>query len=136
MDYMFDVVKYNQTNQYQKTLDKVTGYVGSNYKQGVVIVQSFELRRRVWIAPPSGMWPVEPIKQQIFGNYIDSQLWHLDILDENMYHTYTLVLGQCSKVLCNKLKSAVDYETFNEQQDVFVLLDKVGKMNFKFKDQK
>ena len=58
------------------------------------------------------------------------------ILDENLQKAYSLIFGQCTKLLKSKLKSSVNWDAMSSTYDMFALLEAIKTIIYKFKDQK
>ena len=58
------------------------------------------------------------------------------MLETNMRKAYSLVWGQCSDVMREKLEALSTFKKIHEDYDVLSLLKEIKTINFKFEDQK
>ena len=58
------------------------------------------------------------------------------ILNENLQKAYSLIFGQCTKILKSKLKSSVNWDAMSSTYDMFALLEAIKTIIYKFVDQK
>jgi hypothetical protein len=72
----------------------------------------------------------------IFKGQIDQYIRQEAMLQENMQRAYSLVLGQCSKLLRAKLKQSSDWAQVSSAFDVLGLTKLIKSIVFKFDDQK
>jgi hypothetical protein len=72
----------------------------------------------------------------IFKGPIDQCVRQEAILQENMQRVYSLVLGQCTKLLREKLKQSSDWAQVSSAFDVLGLTKLIKSIVFKFDDQK
>jgi hypothetical protein len=85
------------------------------------------------IAPATELWVSQRL---IFKGQIDQYIRQEAMLQENMQRAYSLVLGQCTKLLKAKLKQSNKLTTISSAFDVLGLTRLIKAIVFKFDDQK
>ena len=74
--------------------------------------------------------------KMILNRNIDIYVKHDGILDKNLQKAYSLIHGQCTKLLKSKLKTSANWETVSSQYDILGLLEAIKNIIYKFEDQK
>ena len=72
----------------------------------------------------------------ILNRKIDIYVKREGILDENIQKAYSLIHGQCTKLIKSKLKTSANWETVSSQYDMLGLLEAIKNKIYKFEDQK
>ena len=71
----------------------------------------------------------------ILNRKIDIYVKRDGIFDENLQKAYSLIHGQCTKLLKSKLKTSANWETVSSQYDMLGLLEAIKTIIYKFEDQ-
>ena len=72
----------------------------------------------------------------ILNKKIDIYVKREGILEKNLQKAYSLIHGQCTKLLKSKLKTSANWDTVSSQYDMLGLLDAIKTIIYKFEDQK
>ena len=135
--HVFDCTSRTQTDQFVTTCREIAEYVGRTYKYGGDIKITLEKLEAYVIPRPERPVDIDDeIEKLIFTKEVDEYVKRKAFLRENMKTAYSLIWGQCSDFLKQKLKSTDDYETFNGEQDPVGLLKAIKTINFKFEDHR
>ena len=79
---------------------------------------------------------VSYLEEQVFKEEINTFVKSKEILAENIQKAYSLVLGQCTEIMVNKLKMSLSWEKIKVDQNVIQLLLEIKNIIYKFDDQK
>ena len=74
--------------------------------------------------------------KMILNRKIDIYVKRDGILDENLQKAYSLIHGQCTKLIKSKLMTSANWETVSSQYDMLGLLEAIKNKIYKFEDQK
>ena len=141
---MFDSSNLRQVDKYVTNLKRIAKYIGAEYKQGSDIRLTIENETQLQIPPV----PAEPIivqpatemttssQELIFKGQIDQCIKWEAMLKDNIQKVYSLILGQCTKLLKAKLKQSNDCAWMSSGFDVLALIKLIKCIVFKFDNQK
>ena len=152
----YDCSSYQQADRFITTSKAIAEHIGRTYKDGGDIRSTFDNMVRFVIPPPTDPENnYTDIVNDITGavvttaraqvTYMEEEISHHEIniyikrkvaLDANIQKSYSLVLGQCTDLMKNKLKMNVNWACIRDTQDVLALLDEIRNVTFKFEDQK
>ena len=122
--YIFDCSDSRQADKYITAIKRIAEYVGAEFKYGGDIRPSIKNSKRLEIPMPTAPGDNDTALLKIILNrkiYIYVQ--RDGILDENLQKAYSLVHGQCTKLLKSKLKTSANWETVSSQYDMLELLE-------------
>lgn len=140
--FIFDANRYNQADEYIKTVKEIAEYVGANYDHGADVRQAIEEGVKPTFAKPVKPQPladesdIDETDTMIWKKEVDYYVKRVTMLDSNLRKIYSLVWGQCSDVMREKIEALEAYETIKTEYDVLALLKEIKVINFKFEDQK
>jgi hypothetical protein len=138
--FVFDANRYNQADEFMKTLNEIIDYVGANYENGDDVRAAIEVGTKPEIS--------KPVKPEARGGKIDETdelIWKCEIdcyvrrkatLDSNLRKAFSLVWGQCTDIMREKLEALPNFANIKSEFDVLALLKEMKTINFKFEDQK
>ena len=109
----------------------------SEYKYGGDIRSSIKNSTRFSIPLP--VVPddtADALTRSIATKKIDLYVKRDGILDENLQKAYSLMFGQCTKLLKSKLKSRVNWDAMSSTYDMFAILEAIQTIIYKSEDQK
>ena len=110
---------------------------GQNSKYGVDTRSSIEDSKRFEIPMPTAPGDNDTaLLKMILNRKIDIYVKLDSILDENLQKAYSLIHGQCTKLLKSKLKTSANLETVSSQYDMLGFLEAIKTIKYKFEDQK
>ena len=119
------------------TTREIAEYVGRTFKYGGDIKATIEQLAEVNIerpTPPANA--TDDIEKLIFSREIDEYVKRKTFLRENMKTAYSLIWGQCTDYLRQKLEVTNDYGTFSLSQNPIDLLKAIKTINFKFEEHR
>ena len=135
--YIFDCSDRKQADKFTTAIKRILEHVGTEYKHGGDICSFIENSTR--FAIPLSVVPADTanaLTRTIAAKKIDLYVKQDGILSENLEKAYSLIFGQCTKILKSKLKSSVNWDTMSSNYDMFTLLEAIKKIIYKSKDQK
>ncbi len=149
--HVFDAVKLNQADEYIKVKNEIAEYVGTHYENGGDVHEAIESMD----ATPKFPKPKKPVGElkdkndESKGRHdvdeIDDLIWKKEIehyvkrkvsLNNNLRKAFSLVWGQCSDVMRDKIEAKQEWKAVKAEFDVIMLLELIRGINFKFDDQK
>ena len=135
--HIYDATDARQSDQFIKTTREIGEYVGRTYKYGGDIRLAVEkLSSPTIIAPDDHAVDAGPSAKRIWEKMIDEYVRRISYLDENIKTLYSLVWGQCSDVIRQKVESHKDYEDIASSGDGIKLLVLLKGISFHFQSQK
>ena len=151
----FDCSSYSQADRFVNTLKEIIEHVGRTYKYGGDIratIDNLELFKVPAPLDPADNYQdvltssgrvsksardqVSFIENETFRQEIQAYVKRKGILQSNVQQSYSLVLGQCTEMMKNKLKSSDNWLKIKSNQDVLELLSEIRSITFCFEDQK
>ena len=154
-NHYFDCASVQSADRFVTTLKAIYEHVGRTYQEGGDIRSTLENLKQCVIDPPID--PADSYSDILTNNnrvsktardqvpYLDNEVFRQEIntyvkqkaqLKSNMRQAYSLVLGQCTDRMKNKLKACTNWETLSTKQDVLGLLNEIKGVTFRFEDQK
>ena len=134
--FIYDCSDNRQADRFTKTTLKIGEYVGSNYTRGKDISRLVETLKVPVIdmpAPPAedANASVMRVWQKNIDKFVDRQ----DQLQENIGSLYSLLRGQCTDIMKQRLESLPTYDKLNEDRDGLGLLIEIKNIAFSFQSQ-
>ena len=127
------VAKVKQADKFITAIKRISEHVGTEYKYGGDIRSSIENSTR--FAIPLPVVPddtANSLTRLIANKKVDLCVNRDRILDENLQKVYSLIFGQCTKLLKSKLKSSVNWEDMSSTYDMLALLEAINTIIYKF----
>jgi hypothetical protein len=114
---IYDCADIRQGNQYSRTTKEISEYVGRTFKSGMDTKLSIEKLQLVVIPMPSNP-PLEStrINIRIWEKRIDDYVKRETSCKENIKTTYSLIWGQCSIVMRQKVESFESFKAFQKME--------------------
>jgi hypothetical protein len=134
---VYDCNDAKQTDQYSKTTKELADYVGRTYKYGGDMRQAI-----LSLTVPVIQEPQEPDDEE---NRLQMRLWEKQVdeyvkkstwLAEHIKSLYSLVWGQCSEAMRQKIESLEDFETISMASDGVALLTAIKNATYNYQSQK
>ena len=75
------------------------------------------------------------LTRTIAAKKIDLYVKRDGILNENLQKAYSLIFSQFTKLIKSKLKPKVNWDAMSSTYDMFILLEAIKKIIYRFKDQ-
>ena len=135
--YIYDAADSRQSDQFVKTTREIAEYVGRTYKYGGDIRLAVET-----LKPPSFRMPDDPPE---VATKTALKIWEKDIDEysrakfkyaENVKTLFSLVWGQCTDVMRQKVEATKTFETINKACNGIGLLLSLKAIAFQFQGQK
>jgi hypothetical protein len=135
--HIYDCLDVRQSDQYTKTTKEIAEYVGRTYTYGGDARLAVET-----LALPTLTKPTDPPAD---ANRTDTRIWEKTVdehvkqrlrLDENMKTLYSLVWGQCTDIMRQKLEAHESFAGVLSTGDRLGLLRLVKGVAFQFHSQK
>ena len=86
--------------------------------------------------PPEEETTLDETDEMIWKKQVDYYVKRVSTLDSNLRKLYSLIWGQCTDVMREKLEALDDYVNIKAEYDALELLKQIKSINFKFEDQK
>ena len=125
---IFDANRYNQADEYIKAVAEIAEYIGRTYENGTDVQQTIESGVRLVLDKPkkpsvdAGTGKMDETDEYIWKKEIDYYIKRKSQLDSNLRKAYSLVWGQCSDVMREKIETLADYKDMKDNCDVLRLL--------------
>ena len=126
-----------QADIFTATNKEITEYVGCTYGHGEDIRQAVEKLEKPKIpclAEPATITSLT--EKTIWDKKLTAVIKRELKLDENLGNLYSLVLGQCTEMICARLEATKDFQTFSASLDALDLLKAIKWVIFNFQSQK
>ena len=135
--HIYDCADIRQGDQYSRTTKEISEYVGRTFKFGMDTKLSIEKLQLVVIPMPSDP-PLESTRTdiRIWEKRIDDYVKRETSLKENIKTTYSLIWGQCSDAMRQKVESVEGFKGISEDGDAIELLKALKDAAFNFQTQK
>ena len=141
-DIVFDAERFNQADEFIKMKKDLAQYIATNYDRGADVQQSIEAGKMITFAEPTQPQPevqggpISETKTLIWKRQIEMYVKRQEKLEDNLRQAFTLVIGQCTEVMINKLEALNEYKRIKADCDVLALLDQMKSLTFKYEEQK
>lgn len=134
--YIYDCADAKQADAYTKTTKEIAEYVGRTYKYGSDARRSIEKLTTVTIERPAD--PPDNAGRtdiRIWEKEVDEFVRRKSNLFENLKTIYSLVWGQCTEYMRQKIEATDDYEEMSEGFDSIMLLKTIKDIAYSFQGQ-
>lgn len=135
--HIYDCSDAKQSDIFAKTTKEVAGYVGRTFKYGgdmQIAVENLEL--------PSIEIPTDPpddaskTELRIWEKGVDEHVRRINYLKENVKTLYSLIWGQCTDIMQQKVEAMEDFEVMSAAGDGMLLLKAIKNITYHFQSQK
>jgi hypothetical protein len=130
----FDCASANQFGAFEASIKKLLIYVGSTYNMGSYISIMIDNLTEVTVPLPTVYTGTNPIQAQItqlkLAQYVKSQ----DQLNMDIKKLYSLIYGQCTKLLASSLCEMPTFSTMHNNCDALTLLKVIKGLAFNIND--
>eukprot|EP00957_Ditylum_brightwellii_P173760 13229078-Ditylum_brightwellii.AAC.1 len=134
--FIFDTDPRN-ADRFPIVQEELARYVGANYKHGDLIAKAIRT-----LEAPAIDRPEDPGKnpdyytKKLFKEAVKDYVRGSKILKQNIKKNYKLAWGQASKALQEKLCANPNFNNFNKERDVIMLLNAIKAAMYKYDYQK
>jgi hypothetical protein len=135
--HIYDCSDVRQSDQYTKTTKEIAEYVGRTYTYGGDARLAVET-----LTLPTFTIPTDPpedanrTETRIWEKTVDEHVKQLSYLTENMKTLYSLVWGQCTEIMRQRLEAHESFAGVSSTGDGLGLLKLVKGVAFQFQSQK
>ena len=153
--HFYDCATNRQADQYVNTTKQIVEHIGRTYKNGGDIRATLDEGALFQILKPedpsdgyqdlltstgkvikTARQQIPYVEDEIFKQEINNYVRRKNQLSANVQQAYSLVLGQCTEMMKNKLQSSTNWENISRKQDVISLLEEIKAITFCFEHQK
>jgi hypothetical protein len=135
--HIYDASDARQSDQFIKTTREIGEFVGRTYKYGGDICLAVEKLSIPAIAPPADhSEDATKTEIRIWEKLVDEHVRKISYLSENIKSLYSLVWGQCSDVVRQKVEANKDFEAIANVGDGIKLLLLLKGISFHLQSQK
>ena len=126
-----------QADLFAKTTKEIAGFVGRTYKYGGDIRLVVENLEMVSITTPKDP-PKDSTRteERIWEKEVDEFVKRSTYLKENIKTLYSLVWGQCTDIMQQKVEATDIFETMSMEGNGLTLLKVIKDVNYNFQSQK
>jgi hypothetical protein len=135
--HIYDCADVRQSDMFMKTTKEIAEFVGSTYKQGGDICRAVEgLNLPTFEDPPDP--PDNATKTQLrkWEKKVDEFVKRELQLEENIQTLYSLVWGQCTDIMRQKVQGLNVFKSMSENKDGLELLRAIKDITYNFQSQK
>ena len=152
----YDCSSYKQADRYVTTTKAIKEYVGKNYSNGGDIRATLENMEEFEVENPedpsanyndiidpnngeviqTAQDQVTYLERKIYDNEIIAMVKRRNLLKSNLQKAYSLILGQCTDLMKDKLKASTRWNDIKSRQDALELLNEIRTITYKFEEQK
>jgi hypothetical protein len=134
---IYDCTDIRQADQYTKTTKEIAEYIGRNYKYGMDTRLAIENLQYV-----AAKMPEDPkdnatkTELRIWEKRINDYVKRETITVENLKTAYSLIWGQCSDLMRQRLESASNFQVISTSGDAIELLKLIKSITYNFQSQR
>jgi hypothetical protein len=129
------------SDQYASTTEEIIRYASTTKKNGADVGRSLANGIKLVIAtptPPAAVAPavVQDTDLMVWKMEVNLALNRRSLLDANLQSVYSLITGQCSKPILEKVAAQVGYTTIHQDRDPIGLLGLIKAVMFNYNSRK
>ena len=135
--HIYDCSDSRQADQFTKTTREIAEYVGRTYKYGGDARVTVENLEKATIRMPDDLPEgANKTMERIWEKEVDEYVKRKCNLEENVKTIYSLVWGQCSDIMRQKLEALDNFNTIKAEGNGVDLLKAIKSLTFNFQSQK
>jgi hypothetical protein len=135
--HIYDCSNARQSDVFVKTTKEISEYVGSNFKYGSDVRLAIEnLKMPVMVEPTDTSAAATMAQLHIWEKKVDEQVKQDTYLVENMKTVYSLVWGQCTDVMRQRLTATSNFRRVSSDGDGSGLIMAIKDLALNFQSQK
>jgi hypothetical protein len=135
--HIYDCSHAKQADQFTKTTKEISEYIGRTYKYGgdirLAVINLAPPVITMLADPPQGATETQKV---VWKTRVQQFIAREDKLDENLRNLYSLIWGQCTDIMRQKVEATVGYNEISEQANSIELLKIIKTIAFNFQSQK
>ena len=134
---VYDCSESKNIDQFSTTSKEIAEYIGREYKFGMDTRLSLERLEPIeLIAPKDPSSEASRTELRIWEKRVDEFVKREVTLRENLKTAYSLIWGQCSSMMRQKLESHEEFETIANDGDAIALLKLIKDATYHFECQR
>jgi hypothetical protein len=136
--YVYDCSSYKQADNYNRTTKEIAEFVGRTYKYGSdARLAITNLAAPVFTEPADlAATGVSAARKRLWERQVDKLGKRESYLEENMKTIYSLVWGQCTEIMRQRLEALPSFNTMSTKGDSIGLLKAIKSLVYNFQSQK
>jgi hypothetical protein len=135
--HIYDCSDARQSNIFAKTTKEIVKYVGQTFKKGSDARLAIEnLSMPVLVLPADPADNKNKTLKRIWEKEVDEYVERKTYLADNVQTMYSLVWGQCTDVMRQKVEALTIYEALTTNGDGLALLKAIKDLVYNFQSQK
>ena len=141
--YVYQLVSGREaTDQYSQTTNEIIRYTSLKFINGDDVEESLTLGAKILFPPPADPLPtgapavIQETDMHLWKMTYQMVLQRRSILDSNLRATYSLIKGQCSKPILEKVEAQHDYSGVQRDRDPIRLLVLIKDVMFNYNSRK
>ena len=135
--FIFDCSDNTQADRFTKVTREISEYVLKEYSYGSDLHISILDLEETTIPEPDDPDPgASETQKAIWRERVKKYVARTEFLEENIKSLYSLVLGQCTDIMRQKIEADPDFDDYSKERDGLSLLVTIKKICFNFQSQK
>ena len=134
---IYDCTDSRQADQYSKTTKEIAEYIGRTYRYGMDTRLAIEnLQYITCNVPEDPSDDATRTELRIWEKKIDDYVKKETITKENLKTAYSLIWGQCSDQMRQRLEASENFQNIASQGDAIELLKTIKNITYNYQSQK
>ena len=129
----------SHASQFTRTCEELQRYCLKNYKYGddvAFIVRHYKEYNMAKHKPKAAPKTADAIDIRIVEKQVDQYVHRITIYHQNKKALYMIIWAQCSSAMQARMKSAINFDNFDEDRDCLTLLKEIKGVSYKFEAQR
>ncbi|KAI2491042.1 Reverse transcriptase (RNA-dependent DNA polymerase) [Fragilaria crotonensis] len=136
--HIYDCTDAKQADLFIKTTSAISTYVATNFsKFGADISIAVEtLSLPIFDDPVDPPIDASETRKRMWAKEVDDYMKRIGALAENVRAMYSLVWGQCSDIMQQKIEACDGFKEMNRKRDGLKLLETIKNLSYQYQSQK
>ncbi|KAI2499082.1 Reverse transcriptase (RNA-dependent DNA polymerase) [Fragilaria crotonensis] len=136
--HIYDCTDAKQADLFIKTTSAISTYVATNFsKYGADISIAVEtLSLPIFDDPMDPPPDASETRKRMWAKEVDDYMKRIGALAENIRAMYSLVWGQCSDIMQQKIEACDGFKEMNMKRDGLKLLETIKNLSYQYQSQK
>jgi len=135
--HIYDCTDGRQADQYSKTTKEIAEFIGRTYKFGMDARLTLEnLEPIVLETPEDPLTTATRTEIRIWEKLVDEYVTRRTLLRENIKTAYSLIWGQCSDLMRQRLEANESFNQISTKGDAIELLRMIKNTTYDYQSQK